>query len=180
MNIKDLHRANSILIFIVIVLLILYFGAGFFIPLTFAIFFATLILPVSNLLEKKVGVGKITSSLISTLIIFFGVGLVFFSLVYQINIFVIDLIDRKDDLINYFQQIQKQIAATTGFSPQEQEQIFRERSEEIINTLQGFLSDFLGNLVKVVLNFLLMLIYLFLLLLNRDKFVDFLMMYIKE
>ncbi|MDQ3190392.1 MAG: hypothetical protein M3Q58_02245 [Bacteroidota bacterium] len=77
MKIKDLNKANSILVFIAIVLAMLYLGASFFIPLTFAIFFATLILPVTKFMEKKFGFGKISSAFISTIIIFVSVGGVF-------------------------------------------------------------------------------------------------------
>ncbi len=58
--------------------------------------------------------------------------------------------------------------------------MLKDRSEGIINTIQKFLTSFLSNISNVVLKFLLVLIYLFLLLLNRNKFVDFLMMYVSE
>ena len=58
--------------------------------------------------------------------------------------------------------------------------MFLNRLSGIFNFVQTFLSDILSQVATIVLKFLLVLIYLFLLLINRDKAIQFLMMYVSE
>src|SRR5690606_32685590 len=59
-------------------------------------------------------------------------------------------------------------------------EILRERLGFFFDLLQTFISNFLAGLTGTLVNFLLVMIYVLLLLINRDKFVDFLMMYVSE
>ncbi|CAN5262442.1 AI-2E family transporter [soil metagenome] len=177
---KTLSKTNTILLFTFLVIIGLYYGSGFFIPLTFAIFFSMLIVPVSNFIENKWGAGRITSSLISTLILFLVIGLVIYFLFRQLGVFLTDLIDSKDEIRDYISMGQKQLKDSTGFSIYQQEEALRERLGFIFEILQTVISNFLAGLTGMLMSFMLVLIYVLLLLINRDKFVDFLMMYVPE
>jgi predicted PurR-regulated permease PerM len=80
----------------------------------------------------------------------------------------------------YIQRLQEQLAENTGFLLEQQQQMFRDRLADLINIIQKFLSSFLGDISGILLNFLLILVYTFLLLLNRSKLVDFVMMYVRD
>lgn len=177
MRIKQINRVNSILIFILLVLGTMYVGASLLIPITFSIFLATLILPVTNFLEQNFNIGRFTSSLISTFIIFIGVGLIFFLLIHQIGILLNDLVDRRDQILLFVQAIQENLAIAFDISLDQQKQMAQDNLLSGINFLQSYLTNILSNIIGIILNFLLILIYLFLFLLNRDKFTDFIMMY---
>src|SRR5690606_31189147 len=157
-----------------------YYGSAFFIPLAFATFFAALIVPVCNFLENNWGFGRVTSSLVSTFILFVGIGLIIYFLFRQLGIFLTDLIERKEEIRDYITFLHKQITESTGFSVYQQEEILRERLGFFFDLLQTFISNFLAGLTGTLVNFLLVMIYVLLLLINRDKFVDFLMMYVSE
>lgn len=174
-----LQRANSILIFCFLIIAALWYGASIFIPLTFAVFFSTLIVPVSDFLERK-GCSRISSSFISTFLLFLGIGIIFFFIIRQLGIFLNDLVERKEEIGEYLLLLQEEIVSLTGFSLQEQEEMLRGRLAEILNFVQTFLSDLLADFTGIILKFLLVLIYMFLLLINRDKFVQFVMMYVPE
>lgn len=177
---RHLKKANHILLFVALLLAGLYFGASLLIPLTFAVFFATLVLPLASYLEERFSLGRMASSMICTFLIFVGVGLIIFFLINQLGVFLNDVIDRKDEIFEYFQGVQENIAMSTGFSLERQEEMLRERFIDFFNFVRNYLTGVLRNVTGVLLNFLLILVYLFLLLLNRDKFVDFLMMYISR
>lgn len=116
--------------------------------------------------------------MVCTFLIFVTVGLVIFFLISQLGAFLNSVVDRKDEIFAYFQGLQESIAMSTGFSLERQEEILRERFTDFFNFIRNYLTGVLKGVTGVLLNFLLILVYLFLLLLNRNKFIDFLMMYI--
>lgn len=178
MVVNNLKKTNTILFFCFMVVAGLILGASILIPFTFAIFFSTFLVPVSNFIEDKTGFGRITSSLISTLLLLIGVGAIFFLLFRQLGVFLNDLVERKEDILAYVGVLQEEIMESTGFTVQEQQEMIKDRLSNIFQFLQGFVSGILSDITGMVLQFLLVLIYVFLLLINRTKFVDFLMKYI--
>lgn len=180
MVIRNLRKTNTALIFIFLVIAALYLGASILVPITFAIFFATLVLPVSNFLERKAGWGRILSSFISTFLLMVGVGVVFFFLIQQLGIFMNDLVERKDEIQDYLVLIRNEIMNSTGFTLEQQEEMFRDRLSQILQFTQKFVSGMLTGVLGMVLKFLLILIYVFLFLVNRDKFEKFIMSYVEQ
>src|SRR5674536_184248 len=63
-----LARLNKILLFVILISIVLYFGRGFFVLISFAGLLAMLMTPVSNRLENR-GISRVFSSVISVLII---------------------------------------------------------------------------------------------------------------
>lgn len=180
MVIRNLRKTNTALIFIFLIIAGLYLGSSILIPITFAIFFATLILPVSNFLERKTGAGRILSSFLSTFILMIGVGVVFFFLFQQLGIFMNDLVDRKNEIQEYLVLVRNEIMNSTGFTLEQQEDMFRDRLAQILQFTQKTVSSLLAGALGMVLKFLLILIYVFLFLINRDKFEKFIMEYVDQ
>lgn len=172
-----MQKTNQILIFMALIIAGLYYGAPLLIPFTFGIFFATLIFPAVRWFENKTGVGKMTSSFLGTLVIFIGIGLLLFFFIQQLGFLLEDLIASKEEILKYFEKIQQRVVSMTGIGPQEQQQVFRDNIGNILGSLQNYIAGVLVNILGVLLEFLLVLIYVFLLLLNRDKFLEFLKMY---
>lgn len=177
MKIEALQRVNRILILCALIIAGLYYGASLLVPFSFAIFLAALVFPVVNFLEKTLGTGRIASSLIGVLLVLIGVGSLTYFFVDQLDIFVDEIVDRQEEITRFLQRVQKDLVSHTGLSIEQQENMFRERMGEIFSTTQSFISQLLTGVGEILLDFLIVLVYLFLLLLNRDKFVDFAMMY---
>lgn len=177
MKMKKLRKANQILIFATLIIAGLYYASNLLIPFTFGIFFATLIFPVVRWFEKTTGAGKMTSSFVGTLIIFLGIGLLMFFFIDQLGVFLEDLVARREEIIAYFRELQQDIVSVTGFSLQEQQQVLENGFSNILSAAQEYISLFIVDLGSILLEFLLILVYVFLLLLNRDKLTDFLLMY---
>ncbi len=180
MRIQKLKKANSILIFGVLVIAALYYGSSLLIPFTFAIFFSTLIFPVIKWFENSTGAGKALSSFLGTFLIFISVGLLIFFFVQQLGMFLKNIIESKDQILTYFEKLQEKTAEISGFSIAQQEEFMENSVMEILNFTQSYISGILAKITSILLNFLLVLILMFLVLLNRDKFQEFLMMYVKE
>lgn len=177
---NKLQKINSVLLFCFLVVIGMHFGAPFLVPFTFGIFFTTLVLPICNFLEHKLKLSRLFSSFLSTLILFLVVGGLFFLLFSQLAIFVNDLMERKEDVYDFVHVFQQRIEHVTGFTLEEQEEISKERLSAMMQDIQKYLSGVLTDFTDVLLSFLLMLVYVFLMLVNRDKFGDFIMKYVPE
>lgn len=176
---RNLKKINQILLLIIIIFALFYFGATFLIPFVFGIFFATLMAPFSNILEK-IWCNRIFSSLLGTLVVFVVVGGVLYIFVYQMSLFVSDISSIRNDFQSLVQSLQDRILTATNLSFEEQENIWRNRSENIINTLESGITSFLGNILNTSASFFLVLVYVFLLLYYRNKFSESILMYVKK
>lgn len=174
---SKLQKINSVLFFCFLLIIGLYYGSSFLIPLTFGIFFTTLVLPISAFFEKKLKFGRMLSSFVSTFILFLVVGGLFFLLIRQFSMFVSDLLERKEDILGFIDNLREQVVQLTGITLEQQEEVFKDRIFGMIQELQKHLSNLFNNFVDILMDFLVMLIYVFLFLLYRDQFFNFFMKY---
>lgn len=179
MRFEKIRKSNQIFIFIALLLAGLYYGASLFIPLTFSVFFAALIFPVVHWLERNAGAGKTLSAFAGTSIVFLGVGILIFFLFRQLGVFLQDIITSEEQVLSFLQTIQVKTAEETGFSLDQQKKLLEDSIMQILNVTQTYVSNILTGITGLLLNFLLVLILMFLVLLNRDKFQKFIMMYVK-
>jgi predicted PurR-regulated permease PerM len=176
---KSLKKINNVLIFTLIIIALLYHGSSFLIPLIFGVFFASLMTPFSTLLER-IKVPRIFSSLISALLVFIVLGSILYLFAWQITLFVSDISSVRKEVTSLIQNIQSEITAITNLTPEDQQDIWKKRSDDVLNTIEAGLTQFLGNTLSTTTGFMLSLLYASLLLYYRDKFSEFVMMYVKE
>lgn len=176
---KQLANINRILIFILLIVVFLYWGAPFLIPFIFGIFFAFLMVPLCNFLEK-IRIPRAIASLLSTLVVLIVFGGTLFLFIAQINKFASDMPSLEDKVASFIESSQNKIESVTNLTFGEQKEIFERKSGQIIVKIESFVTGFLGNVFSTVLSFFLVLVYLFLLLFYREKIFDFLMMYISD
>jgi predicted PurR-regulated permease PerM len=174
-----MKKVNNILFFILAIFAIFYLGSSFLVPLIFGIFFASLTTPLSDILEK-IKVHRIISSFISTLVVFIVVGGLLYIFIHQVNLFLSDIPSVRNEIQTILQNVQDKISSLTSLSPEQQKDLWRTRSESILNTIESRLAGFAGNVINSTLNFLLILVYMFLLLLYRNKLINFIMMYVSH
>ncbi|MBZ9731011.1 AI-2E family transporter [Salegentibacter sp. JZCK2] len=175
---NQLAQINRILLFFLLIIVFLYWGAPFLIPFLFGILFAFLMVPLCNLLEK-IRINRTIASMLSTLVVFIVFGGTLFLFITQINLFVSNM-PSADVIESFIISSQNKIETITNLSLDQQYEILRGRSDQIIEKVGSFVSGFFGNLFSTVVSFFLILIYAFLLLLYREKIFDFLMMYISD
>lgn len=172
-----LKTLNNILILIIAVLTLLYFGEGFFKPLMMAFFFATLMKPVSNLFEKW-GVGRVVASLFCAIIVFLGVSGIMILLISQMAQFVDDLPKMTEEVENAIPILQERVEDMIGISKERQDEILQDQSEGIFDYLQAYIQGFLQNIFTTLGHFFLTLVYLFLFLIHRTKFKKIILSYV--
>ncbi len=180
MRFESIRKTNQIFIFIALLVAGLYYGASLLVPFTFAVFFAALILPFVKWLERKTNLGNSTSAFVGTFLIFVSIGILLFFFIRQLGVFLQDIISSREQIIGYFKDLQGQMADITGVSRNQQDEMLEDSVMQILNVTQTYVSGFLTGLTGILLNFLLVLIFIFLLLINREKFKKFLRMYIKQ
>ena len=179
MNHSKLMQVNAILLCLIAVFTILYVGANFLVSFTFAVFIAMLMIPVADKLEEW-DMGRVLSSLISTFIVFALVIGLSYLMIYQIRNLAEDLPNIRNESEQLLSWLQNYVASITGISEYEQNQFIQEHADTVLNALEAEVTQFLGNLLNAFLKFLLVLIYVFLLLLYRDRFADVVLMYTSE
>jgi len=174
-----LTTINQILFFIILVFAILHFGGPFLVPLLFGILLAFLMTPFCNFLES-IGINRIISSVISTLVVFIVVGAILFLFVYQMNSFVSEISSFRNELLSLINNIRDRIASVTNISLEDQAIYLKDRSDQLLNTIEARVTQFAGNIINALFGLLLVLLYVILLLLFRGKIYEFIMMYIPE
>ena len=170
-----LERINRILLFVILISVVLYFGRGFFVLISFAGLLAMLMTPVSNRLENR-GVSRVLASLISVLII-----VVFFSIVILLLAAQIGNIGKELPLIllRYEEiklDIQRWVNDSLGVSSQQ----LRVHASDVFNNAGSFLTNFIKNTIAFIGSLFLVLVFIFLFLMQRTKYEKFVVMLYKE
>jgi predicted PurR-regulated permease PerM len=179
MEYKTLKGISAVLLSVFIVVIGLIFGSSFFIPFTVAFFLATLIRPVNQFFEG-IGVNKIIATLISVMFVFFVISVLILVLINQLQKFLIDFDEVEKRMQEFFVLLQDYFESLTGIPPADQNDFLRGRSEDIFDMIERNIRIFIGDLFTIVFHFFLIIIFLFLFLLNRDKYVQFVLMYVKK
>lgn len=176
---KILKRTNDILLFIIIVLILFYYGATFLIPFGFGVFLAMLMTPLCNFLEKF-KINSILASLLSTIVVFTVIGAISYLFIYQISLFSRDLPELRQEANTVLQNLQEQVSSSTGVSMEEQDTIIQNRSGALIDIIESHLTNLFGGILDIGFKFVLLIIYVFLFLIYRKKFRRFFTMLYKN
>lgn len=177
---EELRHTNQVLLLVGVVIVALYFGASFLIPLSFAVLFSTLVLPVARILEQKLRFGRGLASFVSTLLIFIITGLLLLLLIQQAIVFINDVVERRESIALFLSEVQSVLTDRTGYTLEDQVDLLNRFLGETISFTQKAISSVLSDTTGALAKFLLMLIYVFLLLLYRSRFVKFIGMYTAE
>lgn len=167
-----LKKANHLLFFLLVVLLVMYHASTLLVPLTFGLFLAMLMVPFAGFLEKH-KCNTLLASLISTVSLFILLGILSFVFIYQIILFADQLPGIRDEIQSGIASAQQQIAAASGLSLEELHNIIERQTSNLWTTIESRLAAFIGGVLYFTLRFLLVFIYVFLILFYREKFLNF-------
>jgi predicted PurR-regulated permease PerM len=170
-----LARINKILLFIILSSIVLYFGREFFKLICFAGLLAMLMTPVSNRLENR-GFSRAISSIISVIIIVAG-----FSGVIMLLIAQIDNIGKElPQILLRYEEIKVDIQTWINDSLGVSSQQLRVHASDAFGNAGLFLTGMVKNTVAFVGSLFLVLVFIFLFLMQRDKYENFVVMLYKE
>lgn len=172
---SGISQTNKILLFIILISVILYFGREFFILITFSGFLAMLMTPVSNKLEKR-GISRIFSSLLSVLIIIAVTAAVIYLLSAQIANIGKDLPLIVSKFENSVSRLQSWINNNLGISSEQ----LKDRATGALNGAGTLLTSMVKGTFTLIGGSLLVMVFIFLFLLQRDKYENFVVMLYRE
>ncbi len=170
MTINLLNKSIKILLFIILLLTALYFGGSFLVPVTFAIFFAFLFLPVSQWLEKR-GTGRGLAAFLAVLLLIAAFAVIGSLLTWQLSHMADDMNAMKENFGKKSEQIAAYINKTFGISSPRQKQFIKQQTSSIAYTVSSAVASIGTILTKTII----VLVYTFLFIYYRSHFRKFIM-----
>jgi predicted PurR-regulated permease PerM len=170
-----LERFNKILLAAILISVVLYYGKEFFVLITFAGFFAMLMTPISNRLEKR-GVSRIFSTIFSIALILAIITGVLFLLSAQITNIGRELPQIEAKLQAAIIGVQYWLSENLGVSSEQ----LKDHASNAIGTAGSIITGLVKGIFTLVGRFILVLVFTFLFLLQRDKYENFVVMLSKE
>ena len=156
----------SILIYAKVVLL----------PLTLAGLLAMLFMPVCRWLENH-GVNRALSSLLCVILFIAILAAVIYFFVWQINAITNDVSAIQKNVMAKLHELEMFLYRSFGITPSSQEQIIKGKNSD---GLGNMISSFMGSLIFFITDFIIMLVYIFMLLFSRRHLKIFILKLIPD
>ncbi len=168
----SLKEVNRFLLCSVLVVTVLHFGKEVLVPVCFSVFFAMLFTPLSNRMERW-GLNRIFTSLISILIIIiasFLIGL----MVYAQSKKLADQFPKiEQKTMELKKKVQGYIGQKMNIPEKKQEEVIDKQMKEGSKNSTQALKTFVGGFFGILTSFVMILIFTFLFLLQREKYETF-------
>ncbi|MCU7551317.1 AI-2E family transporter [Chitinophagaceae bacterium LB-8] len=173
----SLTRLIKILLFLFLLIAGLVYARPFLVPLTFAAIMAMLFLPLCSWLEAR-GVHKVIAILLCIIIMLCSIAGVLWLLYWQVTDLAENAGKIQENFMKRLDQVRRFISSSIGISKQKQEELIQngQSSETIGHTVSGILSG-LGELLT---DFILFVVYLFMLLYYRLFLKRFVLMWVPQ
>lgn len=168
-----LTQATFVLLFTIICAILLIEAKDVFIPLTFSLIFAFIVLPLSNFMEKK-KFPRWLSTTISVIFLAVVLSSIILILSYQITRFADDMPMLKGKLNEKSLEFQQYIKKQWGYSVKEQNKWIDQQKDASKDNAGNYLMDFFSATTGFIANMTLIPIMVFFLLLYRKRFKIFL------
>jgi predicted PurR-regulated permease PerM len=175
---SNLTFSIHLLLFFILSFVVLYFSKAVLVPLTLGLLLALLLTPVSRWLEsRKVPKGIAAFLGVFTLILIIAVlgGLLF----WQLKGVIKDLSSIEDRINELLNQAKSYISSTFGISAQKQQQVIKQQQSGGLGKAGGIVTGLLSIASGMLVNFILVLIYVFLLIYFRQHFKQFIYKLVK-
>lgn len=170
-----LSRVNNILVFTILISVILYFGREFFILLVFAGFFAMLLTPLSNWLERR-RIKRVLSTIISLLVLIFAISIIVFLLSAQIVNLVQEIPKIRSEISDAVNTASNWLYNQFGVNVKDPAGNLKEHASEAIGSAGNFLAGVVKGAFRFIGSFLLIIVFTFLFLYSREKYKRFVVM----
>src|SRR5687768_618931 len=165
-----LQKPIQILLFLILAFTALHFGKPFLIPVCLAALFAMLFIPVCEKLEKK-GFNRGIASFFCILVFLIIVSVIVALVAWQITNLTADFGNIQDKIQSAWQQISQYISDSFGVSREQQEKVIEDQSGNASDAVEKIGS----MLINVVVNFILVLVYIFLFIYFRARIKKFIL-----
>ncbi len=168
----SIYRVDAVILFVILVVVSLYYGRIFLIPLTFGVLFAMLMLPICRKLEGW-GIKRVPAILLCILIILLFVTGIFAIIAAQIASFSEDLPQMQTKLQQLFTTVQQWVQEQFGIAPKQQIEMIRKGVSNFSQSANKTIQGLFGGVAGLLTDFVLVLIYTLFFLWKREKFETF-------
>jgi predicted PurR-regulated permease PerM len=172
-------RANQYLFFFVLVVLVMFFGRPFLIPVFFAGLLSMLMAPVCNKLESW-GFNRplaTASCILILLMVFAGIAFVVGT---QFSTFADNITQIQTKGKEFLAQAQGYIEEEFGVTPEKQEQVVKEEAEKNSQKNGSMATKVLGGITSTLTGLVITLVITFLMIFNKEQFETFFLRLYKE
>ncbi|QJD97912.1 AI-2E family transporter [Mucilaginibacter robiniae] len=164
-----LSKIRNILLITVLGTCILYFAKSLLVPMVFGLVLAMLLIPLSKKLEAK-GMNRALAAVICILLMVLAFALIIGLLSWQMSNLVSDMGQIKQRLSEISSQVQDFVASHLGIAEAKQKEIVKKANTGNSITI---LARVTGNLLGILVNIILVLVYVFLFMYFRRHLMDF-------
>lgn len=169
---RSLKQANAFLFCGVLITAILYYAKTVLIPVTFAVFFAMLFTSLSNRMERH-GVKRIFTALISLLIIIIATFAIGFMVYMQSRQLANEMPEIEKKSQAFLVQAQNYISASLDIPASKQNDMVRRQVQSFGESFGKILAGFVAGFFGILASFVMVLIFTFLFLYQREKYESF-------
>ncbi len=168
-------RYTFVLFFIILAIYGIRQAGAFLYPIAIAVLFASLLYPIANFFETRVKLPRIIANLLAIIIGIAVIGGIVFLLILQMHSMMSDLPTMKLHVMEKANAIQNFITETFGVEGKTQQQWFKNSITGLFDNSSKFLQNLVGSTTSTIASIIIMPVYIFFMLLYRDKFKFFLM-----
>lgn len=166
------HRFNQYLFFIGLLVVVMYFGRAFLIPIVFASLLAMLMAPVCRRLDGW-GLHRALSTLACILILILVIAGIGFIISTQISTFAENLSQIQSKGTELLNQAQVWIEEQIGMTPTEQDEMVKEEAEKASQGGPSMAQKILTGIISTITGIVLTLVITFLMIYNKEQFETF-------
>ena len=171
MNSALLDKSVKVLLLVFLSFLVLYYGKPFFVPFLIAALLAMLVLPLCARLERKMN--KILAVLISLLLLLSVISIIIYIFIWQVTDISDNAAELQKNITQKFAQFREFITNTLSISEEQQQKVIQEQQQSSTSRISGIITGFFSSFGGFLTTFLIVLVYIFLFLLFRDHFQQF-------
>lgn len=168
-----LNKSIKVLLFIILLASLLYFGKPLLVPITFAALLSMLLLPLSLKMEQR-GIHRAIAAIASILLIIIFFGGIIYLVSWQLSNLGRDAPKIEENLTRQVQDIKNFLSQNLGISRQKQGEIIQQQQSN--GKLSSIVSGLLASTSTILVNFILVLVYIFLFLFYRGRLKKFVLM----
>ncbi len=166
------QRANQYLFFIILLVVVLYFGKAFLVPIVFAALLSMLMAPMCRRFEAW-GLNRALSCVGCILMLAAVIAAIGFVISTQFSTFAENLGQMQLAAKQFLREVQLYIQQQIGMTPEAQEKIVKEQAEQSSQQGPGLAATILGAITSTVTTIVLSLVLTFLMLYNKEQFETF-------
>jgi len=169
-----------ILIIIICLTGMYYYGQSLISPVLMALLFAILLRPISAFLTNRLRVPHTLSCILTVFLFVLFFGLIFYFITTQVAVMADDWDKIKSNLDKHYNNLQAYVNETFSLTKAEQDKMVDKATSDSMSTGKDMVSTTVMSFSDSVVNMILIPIYMFLILLYRTHFTKFFCMLFKE